>query len=310
MRTPLILAGLLLAAAAHADDYRVPTGFNGHPWGQAFTEFHNLILWRASTATDAPGKVEDFRFECVPDPADPGNTCSAAYSRSYQQIEGEGSHALGEYYFHYDRNPWSGQGIELATVSYLFCAHGVGDRIPRPLRKNLKLCGTRVLFRSDPPEELAKRPDGYVSNYERLLHALVAEHGAPPGYELRGQITIETEEQRLVGPEGRKPHYLLYRWCAPSEADRRLFPTCEATITLSFEETSGFGTLLYATWPVYAFAEARHAMKDENNDLYVLLHSSKPEVPYRWVKHECTGSHICTPTFTPMSARQLGEFQP
>jgi len=305
----MIIAGLLLAAAAHADDYREPTGFNGHPWGQAFTDFHSLILWRASTATEAPGKVEDFRLDCVPDPANPSNTCSAAYSRMYQQVRGEGSHALGEYYFHYDRNPWREQGIEIATVSYLFCAHGAGN-LPRPLRKNLELCGARVMFRSDRPEELAKRPDGYESNYERLLHALVAEHGAPPGYELRGQITIETDEQRLIGAAGRKPHYLLYRWCGLSESSRLLLPTCEATITLSFEESSGFGTLLYATGPVYEFAEARHAMRDENNDLYVLLHSLKPEVPYRPVRHECTGSHICSPTFTPMSARQLSEFQP
>jgi hypothetical protein len=309
MRAWTIIAGLLLAAAAHADDYREPRGFNGHPWGETFADFHNLILWRAGTATDAPGKVEDFRLECVADPADPSNTCSAAYSRTYQQVQGEGSHALGEYYFHYDRNPWQAQGIDLATISYLFCAHGTGH-LPRPLRKNLKLCGARVMFRSDRPEELAKRPDGYESNFDRLLHALVAEHGAPPGYELRGQITIETDEQRLVGPEGRKPHYLLYRWCGLSESDRRLVPPCEATITLSFEATSGFGTLLYATGPVYAFAEARHVMKDENNDLYVLLRSLKPDVPYRPVKHECTGSHICSPTVTPMSARQLGEFQP
>ena len=310
MRAWTIIPALALAAAAHADDYREPTGFNGHPWGQAFTEFRHLTLWHAGTAMDTPGKVEDFRLECVPDPANPSNTCSAALSRVYQQVQGEGSHALGEYYFHYDRNPWRDRGIEIATVSYLFCASGAGSSLPRPLRKNLKLCGARVVFRSDRPEELAKRPDGYESNYERLLHALVAQHGAPPGYELRGQITIETEEQRLAGPERRKPHYQLYRWCGLPESDRRLLPTCNATITLSFEETSGFGTLLYATGPVYAYAEARHGMKDENNDLYVLLHSARPEVPYRPVKHECTGSHLCNPTMTPMSARQLSEFQP
>jgi hypothetical protein len=310
MRSWPVLAAMLLASSAQADDYREPTGFNGHPWGQAFTDFRNLVLWHANTAADSRGKVEDFRLECAPNPADPGNTCSPANSRVTQIVQGDGSHALAEYYFRYDRNPWHEQGIEVATISYLFCARSNSWNIPHPVRKHLKLCGARVIFKSDRPEELAARGEGYESNFERILHALVAEHGAPPGYERHGRITIETEDQRLAGAQNRKPLYLLYRWCGVNETDRKLLPNCGATITLSFESTSGFGTLLYATAPVYEFAYARHNMKDENNDLYVLLNSLKPGVPYRRIKHECTGSHLCSPSVSPMSAKQLREFQP
>lgn len=310
MRSGTALFVMLLAASAQADDYREPRGFNGHRWGQPFTAFRNLTLWHANTASDARGKVEDLRIECVPDPSQPGSTCPVTSARITQVVQGEGSHALGEYYFKYDRNPWHGRGIEVSTISYLFCAQANSWNVPHPLRKHLKLCGARVIFQSDRPEELAGRDEGYESNFERILKALVAEHGAPPGYERYGRITIETEEQRIAGAENRKPLYLLYRWCGVNAADRKLLPSCGATITLSFEATSGMGTVLYATGPVYEFADARHNMKDENNDLYVLLNSEKPEVPYKKIKHQCTGSHLCSPSLLPMSAKQLRDFQP
>jgi hypothetical protein len=299
-----------LAAAVRAGDYRPPAGFNGHDWGAAFATFQGLTLWRANTAEGSSGKVADMRFECVPDPGQPGSSCPLSTSRTDQSVEGEGSYALGEYYFNQDRNPWVAQRIELATISYLFCARAESWYVPRPLKKHLKLCGVRVLFRSDTERQLASREVGYESNFDRILRQLVAEHGEPPGYERHGRITIESEDQRLSSPEKRKPVYALYRWCGTDEASRSLRPTCPATVTLSLEAVTGMGTILYATPVVYDYAYARHQMKDDNNELYVLLNSDHPSRPYRRVRHECTGRRICDPTMSTMSARQLRDFAP
>jgi len=49
---------------------------------------------------------------------------------------------------------------------------------------------------------------------------------------------------------------------------------------------------------------------EENDELYVLLNGRRLDRPYRWVKHECTGTHICSPRSGPMSAKELMAFQP
>ena len=298
------------ASLARADDYRPPDGFNGYTWGTVFGSFKGLELWHANTASGFIGKVTDFRLQCKPDPSDPSITCSPSASEVIQQVQGEGSHAVAEYYFDKDRNPWASRRIELYTISYLFCASTKGSSIPRPLKKHLKLCGARVMFRSDTLAQMAARDVGYESNYDRVLRALVAEHGEPPGYERRGRITVESETERFTTPEKQKPQYARFRWCGVDDSMRQLRPGCEATVTLVFEGHSGLGTVLYATAPLYEFAYARHRMKDENNELYVMLSSRNLATPNRKEKFECTGSHLCSPSLTPMAAKDLREFQP
>ncbi len=121
---------------------------------------------------------------------------------------------------------------------------------------------------------------------------------------------MESADQRLVTPDHQRPEYKLYRWCGVAESAIKLHPVCDATITLSFEQTTGWGTILFATAPVYDFAYARHEQKDENNELYALLHSEHPERKAARVVHQCTGSHLCEPSNTPMTAKQMKEFEP
>lgn len=281
MRPELLLLACLAMVPAHAADFRPPTGFNGHAWGEGLSAFAGLKLWRANTAVGSSGKVVEFRD---------------AYD---QRLEGEGSFALAEYYFDRDRNPWAGENIELFIISYLFCSRWQGPYLPRTVKKRLKLCGVRLMFRSTTASD---------SNYDRLLRRLIALHGYPEGYERSGRITIETESERLTTPEKPTQDFVRHRWCGVTDPSVR--PICAATVTLAFEAKTGEGTVLYATPQMYDYAYARHQTSDENNELYVLLNERPLDQAYRPVKHECTGGHLCRPQKRVMSSQDAIAFQP
>lgn len=307
-----ILVGAILtispfASAASPADYRPPAGFNGHDWGTPFTTLQAMTLWRAGTVLGFAGKAT--HFQCIPDLTN-GESCSTTYSMLDQRTEGEGSHALGEYYFRYDNNPWKEQGIDVKTISYLFCASTVGNYLPHPLKESLKLCGARVLFHSEAAQASATQGEDYVSNYDRILAKLVADYGDPPGYQRRAGISVTTVDETITSPETPRLSPGRYRWCGLDDGDRPLVPPCSATVTLSFDPATGYGTVLFATAPVYVFAYARHMTGDENNELYVLLEGPTPEHKFPKLQVQCTGNHICQPSKASMSARQLHDFQP
>jgi hypothetical protein len=277
----MLLALLATVPTAHAADFHPPTGFNGRAWGDGLNAFKGVRLWRANTAVGSAGKVVEFRD---------------AYQ---QRLEGEGSFALAEYYFDRDRNPWVRQKVDLFIISYLFCSRWQGPYLPRTVKSRLKLCGARLMFRSETSDD---------SNFDRLLRQLIALHGEPEGYERSGRITVETEDERLTTPEKPMPDFIRYRWCGVTAPALR--PSCEATVTLAFDAKTGEGTVLYATPQMYDYAYARHQTSDENNELYVLLNDRPLDQAYRPLKHECTGGHLCRPRKREMSSRDAIAFQP
>src|SRR5262245_58938951 len=101
-RTRWIAAILVLlpAAVAQADGYREPAGFNGYAWQTPLNAFGSLSLWRANTALNSRGKVSYLRIECRAGSG--GNTCPAGTAQVFEQAEGAGSFALGEYYREWD----------------------------------------------------------------------------------------------------------------------------------------------------------------------------------------------------------------
>ena len=307
---PVLLSATiaLCALALPALAYEAPTGFNDHNWGSPLVAFKGLVLWHANKAAGTRGRVTDFKLECVQDPAS-GETCSPRLSRVTQEVTGDGTHALAEYYFDKDHNPWVAQNVDLLTISYLFCANAKGDYLPATLRKSLALCGARVLFRSDPADVVASKGEDYESNYERLLHALVGRYGAPPGYTPRGLVIIESlDEHQAQRPQA--PRSVHLRWCGLDFATKAVHPTCPATVTLAYDSQRGEGSVLFATAPVYEFAFARYDLGDVGNDLYRLLGDRPLDVSPRRQTFECTGSHICGPAHGDMSARDLRAFQP
>ena len=271
------------SAHAQATDYRPPLGFNGHAWGTPLTSLTGLQLWRADAALGSTGKVTDFQLTCKQNTS-PGETCSSVTAEIDQQIEGDGSFALGEYYFTLDQNPWHAQNIDIRAVTYLFCAFAAGRYLPSPLKSSLKLCGARVMFQSDTEQALAEHGADYQSNYDRILARLVDEFGPPPGYERRAEIAVVSVDSSGSSTEKALPPKARYRWCGLDDGDKHLTPSCNATVTLVFEASTGQGTILFATNPVYEYAYARHVTSDENNELYVLLEAPSPDYRYHKIK--------------------------
>lgn len=310
----LILApGSLFGAVTHASEYPPPTGFNGHTWGTPLTSFKGVSLLAANTALGSRGKVvsvNDLGGRMCPY-SSPQQPCLTPDPTLFQteQVDGVGSYALAEYYFASERHPWPGKGIDLYTISYLFCA-GSRTYLPKHIKDGLKLCGARVMFHSDDLNQLASRPSGFVTNERRILQQLIDEYGEPPKFHRQGRILIDPNGDELSSktPET-PPEYTLYRWCGLPESSRSLHPACPSTVTFVFNETQGVGMVLYATNPMYDYAYARHVTGDDNNDLYIILNSPRLDVPYRRVVSR-GGTQIHVPQVAAMSQGEYREFQP
>ncbi len=301
----LAVCAVLVSRGAHAADYNPPSGFNGHPWGAPLSSFRSVKLLTANTAA-APGRVTAIsEFDSTICSGYPCLTPSVLLLA--QREEGAGTHALAEYYFDSEPHPWPHTGIDVYTVSYLFCAHSL-VHLPSPIKNYLRLCGSRVMFHSDSLAQLATHPDKYESNYDRIVHQLISEFGPPPNYQRRARIVIDANGEEL----SRTPvqaQYLVHRWCGLEEVARSLRPTCPATVTVVFNESSGVGAIIYATAPVYEYAWARHVGGDENNELYVVLNSPRLETPYRRSSQLHT-SRIADLGIAAMSSKESAGFQP
>jgi hypothetical protein len=302
-----LLAGS--GARAAAEDYTPPRGFNDHVFGASLAQFDGIRMGSVSTATGSRGKVTQFYFECT--------EASRAQGRcdpgGLQTIEGEGSYAVGEYYFDTDRNPWADSGVRLHAMTYLFCAQWGTATVPGNVRERLHYCGNRIFYRSETAAQLARMPNGFVSNHDRVLKRLIAEHGLPQGYKREGSITLLIEgDQAEPGEDARMSleDVQRLRWCGPSEADTGLSPTCPATVTQVFDPGNGWGMIVYATRLMYEFAHARHALHDENNLLYVLLNGRPMDKPFRREVQACTGTRICGPRISAIPDREQKLFAP
>ncbi len=318
------IAALALFATGTAQaQFTPPYGLNGHMWGEPLKAFPGLMVWHANTAQNSPGKVTSLHINCQQLGAGPSGSmgpgsgslqgiCADDISTFTESPEGAGSFALGEYYQDVDANPWGDAGVQVTTISYLYCANSQGSYLPTPLRKNLQLCGSRVIFTSDTLAQLDKQPAGYRSNFDLLMRRLTRDYGQPPGYEVYGKVTVqgldEPSSPATSTPTETKPKYVVYRWCGLLEASRELHPPCKASIVVEFDSVHGVGTVLYATSRVYDFAYARYVMGDQNNDLYTLLFSRHLDHPLPRVKPPCTGTRICSPVRGGLSSQDLGDF--
>jgi hypothetical protein len=295
---------LPLGSACEAADYRVPTGFNGHVWGEQFTELPGLKLWHANTAQSA--QIEPIERPFCP------TTGGCDISRLYgvqQTLDLPNTFALAEYYLNVDSNPWAGSGVRLYTISYLYCVNQSGPYLQTPVKKYLRLCGARVIFLSETPDRLARQQSGFQSNFERIVRRLVADYGEPPDHDVHGKITIQSMsgDELTATPAVGKPAYVVYRWC-PVLADKRR-PNCKATVTLEYEATRGEGTVLFATPELYDFASARHGSGDQKNDIYMLLYDHVGQMQPRQ-RELCTGKRVCNPVEAQMTARETRDFEP
>jgi hypothetical protein len=300
---------LQLAAVSQAAEYRMPTQFNGHRWGEPFTQLPGIKLWHANTVQSVVIKpTGDATTTCFQFSL--SGACNPWYSHVQTTLDRPNTYALAEYYLNVDANPWASSGARLYTVSYLYCAVAIGQyEISAPVKKSLHLCGSRVIFLSDKPDELARHSSGYQSNLDRILHRLIADYGEPWRYEVHGKITIQTAngDEVVSTPTPEKPAYIVYRWC-PVGSDK-LHPDCKATLTLEFEATHGEGTVLFATPELYDFANARHSIGDQKNDMYTLLYNHLGQFQPRQ-KEPCTGKRVCNPTEGQMTAADMRGFEP
>jgi hypothetical protein len=307
----MLFVAVICAAGLSAAEYRPPSGFNGHQWGDPLSSFSGLRLRQANAVLLSPGKTVDIARVCRNGgPSGPPSNEWIALCYFDTRIDGIGSYSVGEYYLNQDSNPWAGRRVALFAITYLFCTSWQGEHMPQDMKEHLTLCGARVMFRSDTHKQLAARDMDYQSNFERILRTLIIEHGDPPGYERGGKITIESGDETLTTPRKRWPDYIRYRWCGVSEFALKLRPTCNATVTLVFDGVTGEGTVLYATAPMYEYAYGRHVLGQENDELYVLLNGRRLDRPNAFESHRCTGTRLCNPGNSRMSAQELSAFQP
>ena len=316
-------AAALFATGTAQADFTPPYGLNGHMWGEPLEAFPGLMVWHANTAHNSPGKVTSLHVNCQQLGSSAGvafgsgsgtlqGICADDISTFTESPEGVGSFALGEYYQDVDANPWGDSGVQVSTISYLYCANSQGPYLPTPLRNNLQLCGSRVIFTSDTLAQLDKQPAGHRSNFDLLMRRLTRDYGQPPGYEVYGKVTVQGVDEPPSAPTGTaaetKPKYVVYRWCGLLEASRNLHPPCKASIVVEFDSVHGVGTVLYATPRVYDFAYARYVMGDQQNDFYTLLFSRHLDRPLPRIKPPCTGTRICSPVRAGLSTQDLNEF--
>jgi hypothetical protein len=231
------------------------------------------------------------------------------FAMQTEVIEGTGSFALAEYYFDSESHPWPGKGIDLYTVSYLFCATAK-TYLPKHIKDSLNLCGARVMFHSEDRSALATRPTGYVTNERRILQQLIKEYGEPPNFQRHGRVLVDPNGDDVWPVDPQAPvDYVLYRWCGLAPSSRLLHPPCPATVTFVFNETRGVGMVLFATNAVYDYAYARHETGDDNNDVYVILNSPRLDMHYERVVPHVT-NHIHSQQMAAMTAEEYREFEP
>lgn len=290
--TVLSVTAVLPAASADKPKrvkYEPPEGFAGHKWGELRSSFDRLpeapIGVGAAWMHSKEKQDADF-FTCVPLGYAGPQISGAVGGCDFQQtllrlkksFEGGGTYVLSEFTIP-DQGFRFGDdqdAIVLHPVVYQFCANWGGasskrNREPPTFDAMNKLCGVRFMFQSDTRQELRGKPADYVTNYDRMLEKLRAKFGEPEGYLRRGRVLIETLEGDSADEADRK--FSIWRWC-PAKGDG-FHTSCDASVTLTLDPTSGVGTVLYSTPLLWEYAYARENNGFKGDRLYKMLHARK-----------------------------------
>lgn len=270
--------------------YIPPKDIVGIPWGTKLAVVKAsrpelTQLGEGSTVTWV-GKVASVDMDCVGYSHDPKNPGGCTQVRIDQRSVGGGLEAMGEYMEPRAAIKFHDTGGLLYPVVLEFCANYPNGSLPKTLHNDLALCGARMIFsaRTDPgskslehdDDEQAVDPEDdesvqHMPNYKRVLFALIRTHGFPKGYERKPTIIIEAADGTKIVTQ-HKQRMLQYLWCGATGDDRSIAPGCEASISYSYDPNSGIGMVLFATYRLFAYAEARHARCDVNNLWYRALH--------------------------------------
>jgi len=124
----------------------------------------------------------------------------------------------------------------------------------------------------------------------------------------RHQVRIFQDQQEVESYRTDPRRYSQHRWCGKDKG--QLYPHCSVTITMTFDPAEGWGSVLYATHDVYAFAHAMHAASDRSYWLYVLLNDEKKlYFNRRNAQPTCAGTLLCRPTTRKLSPGERRAFQ-
>jgi hypothetical protein len=284
--------------------YRAPRGFGGYDWSTPLGKIGRLtpepIYVRIAHSI---GKVTRFDINCyemvsgsnLRDNKPP--TDHALGLKACRETDGEGFHAMAEYYVDSQgfrvRAEDGGKAV-LFPVTYQFCSHWSGflKNFKGDPLEQMQLCGVRLHFRSDTAaEELANTDFTHTTDYERVMNWLIENHGEPEDYRREGEVFIPEllpERERKKALE--KKRHRSWSWCRPQREE--LKPKCDASIVLSFDAETGRGQVLLSTAPVWAYAHARQFGGSEGDPLYRVLHGGMTQAP---VQHQCMDSFLCEP---------------
>lgn len=280
--------GMSLAAAAGPNDvkYVPPEGFGEHKWGELRSSFTRLppepigvgaayILSqkRADIYTCGAGRY------IGPEMHGPYESCNwqSTMDRIGASYHGGGFYILSEYSIPEQGFRWGAEkdGVVIHPVIYQFCANWPGSirkKVSPPNFDQLnKLCGVRLMFRSESTEELARLPPDHVTVYDVMLKKLLAKYGPPAHFSKRGQVIIETNEGEFK--DAPKRSFSVWRWCPANY--NALHADCKASITLSIDPPSGQGMVIYSTKLLWEYAWARENNGFAGDRLFKLLHVPK-----------------------------------
>lgn len=271
------------AAQPSAVKYVPPEGFAHHRWGELRSAFTRLpqepigvaaayILSQKSADTYSCGAGRYIG------PQMNGAYESCDWQKTLDRLgatyHGGGFYILSEYSIPEQGFRWgdASDGVVIHPVVYQFCANwpaSIKKKVAPPNFATLnKLCGMRLMFQSEPADELAKLPADHVTVYDRMLEKLLAKFGPPAHFSRRGQVIIETGEgERGDGP-ARK--FSVWRWCPP--VYNGFHTSCKASVTLSIDPATGTGQVLYSTPLLWEYAWARENNGFKGDRLFKLLH--------------------------------------
>jgi len=255
--------------------YVAPTGFAGHAWGDLRTAFTGLPNEPMGVGAAWINPVlKETRFECIMD-ATGACDFNATLNTLRKTFEGGGFYVLSEYTIDGQgaRMGDEENGVMLYPIVYQFCANWPATKkeVPPKFDEINEFCGVRLMFQSDPREQLRGKPSDYVTNYDRVLEKLLARFGRPANFTQRGRVVIETLEGESSDQSDRK--FSIYRWC-PAPIDNQFHTNCSASVTLALDPATGVGTVLYSTPLIWEFAFAREKNK-KGDRLFKMLHARK-----------------------------------
>jgi hypothetical protein len=296
----------LNAVKFNSKEFRAPDGAGGYKWNTPLGKVGRLAADPLYVRVAfSKGKVTFFDSGCYRNLLDSDsdgaldglNVDFATANATCKETEGAGFHTLAEYYVDgqgFRFNDSTGAKVVLFPITYQFCAHrnGLsGEFKGNPLEEML-LCGVRFHFRSEnEQQEQAIKDPAYRTAYDRTLNWLVDNYGPPEGFKREGTVIITDMDTVPVIQGKREVRFKknMY-WCRPKfEA---LVPTCDASIVLAFDSSTGKGQVIFLTPSVWAYAYAREFGGSPGDPLYRVLNGATVRFKHQ---DQCVDSYICAP---------------